>query len=84
MGHENAKPFECVGSLDETAVAFYLCWKKAKKKSGIVPILLKSVKEKVLVNKQNLEEKADATLRAWNEHHSIPGELLNLLKKEII
>ncbi|WP_096895717.1 hypothetical protein [Candidatus Scalindua japonica] len=31
LGHENTKPFECVGSLDETAVAFYLCWKKSEK-----------------------------------------------------
>ncbi len=84
LGYEDSKPFECVGSLDETAVAFYLCWKKAKKRAGIVPIVLKSVEEKVLVNKQNLEGKADAILCAWDEHHNIPADLINLLKKEVI
>ncbi|GAX62337.1 methanol dehydrogenase type [Candidatus Scalindua japonica] len=58
--------------------------KKAKKTSSIVPVVLKSVEEKVLVNKQDLEEKADAVLSAWNEHHNVPEELINLLKKETI
>ncbi len=84
LGHENTKPFECVGSLDETAVAFYLCWKKAREKSSIVPVLLQSVEEKILINKQDLEDKAHTILRAWNEHHNIPEDLINLLKKEVI
>jgi hypothetical protein len=83
LGWGENKPFECVGTAEETAVAFYLCLKKAEQKGESLPLVLRYVREKILVREHDLEERTLAILRSWDVKHAIPRDLEELLAREV-
>lgn len=77
IGEKGFKPFECVGTHEESLVAFYLSWKKDKEKSG----LLKYFEDKVLVKHPNLEKESKEILTSFNKQHNLPKRVQSCLKK---
>lgn len=83
LGDENCKPFECVGTKEETLAAFYLCIKKARRQGWPLPIVLQSVDEKILSLQQDMEERTAAILGSWNNQHAIPADIKKSLKSSL-
>lgn len=84
LGQKKSKPFECVGTYEETKVAFYLCVKKAKAENLNLPIVLKTVNEQVLARESNLSQRAISLLHSWNEKNSLPESLKAFSKQALL
>ena len=76
LGRGVGKPFECVGTFEETIVAFYLCLKK----SNARPILLKFFETEILPNHPDIDSLAKKILNGWDEQNNLPGEYKTILK----
>jgi len=58
LGEKEFKPFECVGTTEDSLVAFYLSWEKARMKEDI-PVLLKYFEEKILPRNKKIKKLAE-------------------------
>lgn len=81
LGFGRVKPFECVGTKEEVAVAFYLCIKKALQLQGSLPVVLQSVNDEVIKKERNMESRTDVIMNAWDCQHSIPNEIEKQLRR---
>jgi UDP-N-acetyl-alpha-D-muramoyl-L-alanyl-L-glutamate epimerase len=72
----DAKPFECVGTHEETLAAFHLAAGRARAAGRPLPPLLALVAERVLAREDDLDARAAAVLDAWTDAHEVPGELV--------
>ncbi|MGD9128897.1 MAG: hypothetical protein PVJ09_00165 [Candidatus Woesebacteria bacterium] len=84
IGFGTQKPFECVGTHEETLIAFYLSVKKYEQSSEPLPIVLKAVKNKILAQEKNLEKRTSKVLKSWNNKHYLPADLAKILKQELL
>ncbi len=82
IGEKKFKPFECVGTRKESLVAFYLGWKKDKRRSNM-PFLLKHFEKKILPKHKNLEAESMKILNAWDPENNLPKSFERVLKKSI-
>jgi len=82
LGKGEVKPFECVGSVEETIVAFYMCVKKIKQEGSLLPIVLQSVEEEVLAQQPNMKERTFRILHSWNNQLAMPKDFETLLARE--
>ncbi len=82
---ERAKPFECVGTYQESIAAFYLSIKKYEKEQTSLPPVLQAVKQKVLVKYKDsgLETQAQDLLTSWHKKHHLDQQLTAILQKEL-
>jgi hypothetical protein len=79
IGEKRFKPFECVGTIKESLVAFYLSWQKPKK-AGDLPFLL-SYFEKIILKKYPRPEKeSEQILNSWDIKNNLPKELERLFR----
>ncbi len=98
LGLATTKPFDCVGTHEETAVAFYLCTKLYEKQkdhagnSKALPPLLEKVAGELKTNPQlqsspegntDLETRAHTIFTGWNEENSLPAEFAQILTYEL-
>ncbi len=81
LGVGAKKPLECVGTHEETIVAFYLAAKKYLDKNQKFPALLEKVYQNIIIHETNLENRTSDILNAWNEDNSVPDQFSKLLKK---
>jgi hypothetical protein len=81
IGEEGEKPFECVGTKEETLIALYLSLKKAKQTP--LPLVLQYLKEKVFPKYSDLETKTKKILTSWDSQNYLPPDLERILKKKI-
>ncbi|MCU0653003.1 MAG: hypothetical protein MUD10_01980 [Candidatus Pacebacteria bacterium] len=79
-GQSAVKPFECVGTREESLVAFYL---SSKVNSGRKPYLLEYFEKNILPHQRNMERRAKKILTSWNKNHNLPKPFAARLKKEI-
>lgn len=77
LGLTHKKPFECVGTYEETICAFHLC--VAAHKNLPLPILLQHVYDQVLVSQEQLDARSRAVLTSYNTEHRIPPYLESML-----
>jgi hypothetical protein len=77
IGEKSFKPFECVGTIKETLVAFYLSLKKAEE-AGEPPFILSYFEKKILKKYPNLEQESRQILNSWNIRNNLPKELKSL------
>jgi len=77
------KPFECVGTKEESLTAFYLSLKKAKQKNRKLPILLQLIQEKIIAKEQNLDDRAQKITSHWNNEHFIPKHIAEILYQKV-
>lgn len=81
LGASVAKPFECVGTYEETKIAFYLSIKRYQQTAGpALPPLLSQVQREVLTTELYLEERAGSLLKSWNDDHHLTPELERMLR----
>jgi hypothetical protein len=80
IGEKGHKPFECVGTKEETLVALYLSLKKTK---NSLPIILAKFKEEIMPKHPNLDQLSGKILNSWNEEHNLPADLEKILKKRL-
>lgn len=81
-GLAKAKPFECVGTYQETRIAFLLALKKAKKEARVLPLILKRFQIEILPQFPKLEKEAKNLLASFSKEHLLPPNLEQLLKDE--
>lgn len=82
MGLEADKPFECVGTHEETQVAFYLSIQKWKKKhpGEKLPVILNKVDKEILKDVPNLKKTAKTLLCFWNKEHNLDKKLEKIIQ----
>jgi len=83
MGEKEFKPFECVGTVKESLVAFYLSWKK-NRQSQETSFLLKHFEKKTLPKYPKLEKEAEKIMDSWNNQNNLPKEFNKILKNSLI
>ena len=83
LGKTKTKPFECVGTHEENIVAFYLAVQKHRQENSPLPILLEKIWQQVLSKEDNLPDRAQKILQAWNSNHQIPAKLEAVLQDAI-
>lgn len=83
LGLDCNKPFECVGTKEETMAALYLCIQKYKELRIELPSALREIERKVLVPHPDLPERARRVLTAWTDQHCLPPELAAVLRKHL-
>ncbi|OFV97058.1 MAG: hypothetical protein A3H28_11175 [Acidobacteria bacterium RIFCSPLOWO2_02_FULL_61_28] len=84
LGLDAHKPFECVGTRDETLAAIYLCAEKIKGQGIPLPASLREIEETILATRRDLPELARSILTAWSDQHHLPLDLAELLRQKII
>ncbi|MFZ1721850.1 MAG: hypothetical protein WAU07_05085 [Microgenomates group bacterium] len=80
VGQKDNKPFECVGTKEESIVAFYLCKEWFIQHNLPLPQLLQEIDTQILQSEAGLFERSQALLDSWNNHHHLPIDLEILLK----
>ena len=73
----HVKPFECVGTREESLIATYLCWKKDKSS-----LITKYFEKNILPKQKNLEKRATKMINAWNAQNKLPSSFIKILKNE--
>ncbi|MFZ5437681.1 MAG: hypothetical protein ACOZAK_01340 [Patescibacteria group bacterium] len=84
MGLDANKPFECVGTHEETQAAFYLSIKKWQKNhpNKPLPLVLEKINNEILDQVPNLAQTSKMLLCFWNEQHNLDANLIELLQQE--
>ncbi|MCB9813521.1 MAG: hypothetical protein H6772_03885 [Pseudomonadales bacterium] len=83
LGAGAKKPLDCVGTHEETIVAFYLSIKKIQKSNQQLPALVEKINLGIISKEDNLDQRTNAILNAWNDENSLPKELVKVLKKYV-
>lgn len=83
LGLDRGKPFECVGTRDETLAALYLCVEQYHDQGVSIPAALRIIEETVLSNRSDLDELARRVLTAWTDQHHLPSEIAARLRQQI-
>jgi len=73
----NLKPFECVGTKEESLIAVYLCWKKEKSS-----LIAKYFERNILPQNKNLEKRTIKIMDSWNNQNKLPNKFIKILKDE--
>jgi len=80
-GERGFKPFECVGTKNESLTALYLSLKRNKKLK--LPYLLNYFKENILPKYPNLKKDSKKLMNSWDKENNLPGEFKRYLKKKL-
>lgn len=85
MGQKATKPFECVGTHQESKVAFDLSSQWYLQKNQPLPHVLLQLQD-LLAQYPDLPGQAKQILDNWDEHHFIPQDLVSFLfsQKKIV
>ena len=76
LGLDADKPFECVGTKEETLAALYLCAEKYREQRIELPPALRAIEGTV-------PQLAQRVLTAWTDQHYLPANLADLLRQRI-
>lgn len=77
------KPLDCVGTHEESIVAFYISIKKYQKSGQKLPPLLEIINDGFMNNQNDLENRTNLILNAWNDENSLPKAIAEILKKYV-
>jgi hypothetical protein len=78
------KPFECVGTHDETIAALYLGVQKATRERTPLPAALRHAEESILPRYPMAAELASKLLESWNNEHNLPPEFEDFLRRSFV
>jgi hypothetical protein len=82
VGIRKQKPFECVGTREESMVAFYLGIKKVKKEGKKLPALLRLINDKAMIGHENMEERSLKILNSFGKQNYLTEKLEGILKEK--
>lgn len=80
---DEQKPFECVGTREETQVVFSLCLEQARARGKSPPPLLRAVEPHLPPAPDERAARAAALLASWDEQHALPAEMAAWLRAEV-
>ena len=82
MGLDATKPFECVGTHEETQTAFYLSIKKWQKThpNEPLPVVLEFVNQTILKTVPDLATTAQMLLCFWNQANNLDEKLTTIVQ----
>lgn len=80
VGATHQKPFECVGTYEETKCALYLSVRALQNSGAPLPALLQRIQDEVLAHETDLEARSQAILGSYNREHRIPSHLESIIK----
>ncbi len=85
LGEKKFKPFECVGTKEETRVAFYLSLRRVIKEKQPLPFLLNYFKDNFLhkYGEKNLQLQKEEIFKSWNKNNFLNEDFKQMLKDEI-
>lgn len=92
LGLSTTKPFDCVGTHEESILAFYLCTQYYLSKNLPLPPLLQKVHQELETNPKlktgpnrttDYQARVQALLTDWNAENSLPPEFTQLLQQEV-
>lgn len=84
VGLGKHKPFDCVGTKEESIFAILLAEDKYKQEKENVPKFLLNIKDRLKLNKQYSAEEIKNKLRTdWNSNNFLPKKYETLLKKQL-
>ncbi|TRZ51390.1 hypothetical protein D4S03_05260 [bacterium] len=78
---DKPKPFECVGTYEESLVAYYLSIKKRLSEEKDLPVVLKVVQRQLLKDDEQLDNRAEKLLSSWDTQNHLTGEFAKILKE---
>ena len=81
LGMDRAKPFECVGTREETVAALFLTVKHFRDQGIALPPALREIDETVLQSCTNLPDVAARVMGAWTDDHHVPENLIRRLRR---
>lgn len=82
-GLADVKPFECVGTHEESLVAFYLAAEKYRQRGEELPIILQSLHDESLAHQSDMPARARTLLHAWNDENAIPAQFTDHLRQRL-
>ncbi|MBI4480057.1 MAG: hypothetical protein HY651_08555 [Acidobacteria bacterium] len=80
LGLDATKPFECVGTKEETLAALHLCVEKYKQQGIPLSPELVAIQQSVLASHSDLAALARRILASWSDQHHLPPELAATLR----
>lgn len=80
IGKDENKPFECVGTYEESLATLYLGVERARAQRATLPILLAKVSEEILESEPDMGARAQQILNTWNEENNLPPSWQEWLK----
>jgi hypothetical protein len=82
IGERPIKPLECIGTRQESNIAFYLSLARARQElpTGDLPFLLDYFEKNILPKKKNWPKEAEKMLASWNRQNSLPKGFNKILK----
>lgn len=92
LGLSTTKPFDCVGTHEESTLAFYLCIQYYLTRQLPLPALLQKVHQELETNPKlqngpdgttNYQARVHTLLTDWNTEHSLPLEFAEVLQQEL-
>jgi UDP-N-acetyl-alpha-D-muramoyl-L-alanyl-L-glutamate epimerase len=83
LGMEGPKPFECVGTRQETLVGLFLSIKRRKAEGMALPMALAQAEREILASQKDLSALSESILSAWSDRHYLPAEYVALLKPQV-
>lgn len=81
LGLSEYKPFDCVGTYQETQAACYLAIKKYQAKGQVLPFILEQLKSHL--PDENFAETSQKLLSDWNDQHFVPDLLAQVIKNQL-
>lgn len=81
IGERGFKPFECVGTKEESLVAFYLGLKKEQAQE--LPFLLEYFKRNILPKYPNLGKTSTKIMNSWNKKNNLSPVFKKILKSAL-
>lgn len=83
VGQGQNKPLDCVGTYEESTVAFYLAVQKIRSNHQDVPSLLAKINQTLLATETDLAQRATTILESWDQNHSLPQPLAEQLQAQV-
>ena len=81
LGMDRAKPFECVGTREETVAALFLTVKHFRDQGIALPSALREISETVLDSCTNPLEVSQRVMSARSDAHFVPDEFVRRLRR---
>ena len=90
-GTAGHKPFECVGTHEETVAALYLGLQRVRRSKQVpkegaeeeLPAALRFAADEILPAYPQADEMARSVLSAWSAEHNLPAEFEELLRQRL-
>ncbi len=83
LGIVETKPFECIGTRDESAAALYVAFRIRHEAGKPIPKLMHKFETYVKEREETLAKYALQILTSYNTTHSLPTEFDTLIRKQI-